>query len=1127
MLKHYEIINRMSDSEKIHLLCDIRNLSEEQYRAAGIPEIKIAYAEDFCGEDYPLPFALANSWDLSLIGKTADALIEKSMVQGVDFLRVPDPKIRINPYRRALSEDAFLSEQISKEYLKATNRAEMDACLGEFGLHKDELEFIDDEPDERLIRECIEKPYRQAVRGLNCKAILTLQDLDDTSYENVNSSLSKTASEDIGVLAVCRKASTEHTVPYLERGKLFLEGAPLVAESAVSRYKTLMKNILQGIQSEEDLAQEAEKNKVLSTEKLDEAMDRLLDFIFSVSNKKELSEAKQDEALMREAAEKSVVLLKNKEKRLPLKRECKIALIGDIAFDREDENSSFIGQCKRELTELGFQILGMERGYEMKQFRSDSLLMPAMALAEEADVVVVFLGLGENRVEKARRAKKISLPANQMALLDCLGEFKNKIVAVMPSEAPADIGVAENCSAILLTPFQTKFNARVLAETLHGTLNPSGKLACTVYSDSDALYRQYKTYRKRDGLKQGAFIGYRYYDTAKEKIAFPFGHGLGYSEFAYNDLYVQNGVAYVTIKNIGKTEGDEIVQVYAGKENSSVVRPHKELCGFARVSLKPGQKQKLQIPLTLPEIYSEEMGAYVKEGGRYQIYVGASVSDIRLSCQIWEDGIDVESDQKNIVDYIHTKSNIITDNYTLEAKITTMKRSIFNLIAGISAIAMAVILRLYCFSMALNSDFLTWFQVFLGVFGIIFFIRESVQRNALRRQEREQLTVKSEEMFEEAEKIHNYEAEIMFAEEFDITEEENSGASAEEEHIATVETEYLDYIDKDQNFENAAREFEIYARERGRKIRPEDCKKIFSALASSRLIIFTGVQNKDFQQILHLLSDYFGTSLHIEAVDESYQTGERVLFKTDAQLYSAIKTHVYLALDEARMNPQNICFAGLKDVAGKDLVHYFTSFMSYVKNPLSEAPVKVLNELNAETTYYISPNLWFALNLAEGESAVSLPDFIAENAAVITLSFGECEESDQHTPTRKFSYYQMDYLTEKTVSAYSMDEELWKRVDRLEDFVQRHAEFFIGNKLWLSLEKFAYVYLACGGNTTESLDEAVAAKLISPMMILLKEKLPSDDLNFADTVESVFGEDHAEACKKLIRSFETHRAQNN
>ena len=131
-----------------------------------------------------------------------------------------------------------------------------------------------------------------------------------------------------------------------------------------------------------------------------------------------------------------------------------------------------------------------------------------------------------------------------------------------------------------------------------------------------------------------------------------------------------------------------------------------------------------------------------------------------------------------------------------------------------------------------------------------------------------------------------------------------------------------------------------------------------------------------------------------------------------------------------------------------------------------------------------------------------------------------------HTPVHKFGYYQLDYLMEKAISSYSMPEDLWKRADRLEDFVQRYSSFSIGNKLWLSFEKFAYVYLACGGSETEAFDEAVAAKLILPMMILLDGKMTSEDKSFLETVETVFGEEHAEACRKLIRICEAHRAQN-
>lgn len=1154
MLIHYEIINRMSDSDKIHLLCDIRNLSEERYRAVGIPEIKLASAEEFCENEYPSPFALANTWDLSLMGRTAEALIKKSMTNCVDLLCMPDPKIKLNPYRKSLSEDPFLAGEFSGQYLEAAKRMKREVYLGEFGLHKDELEFVDEEPDERLIRECIEKPYRRAMAGRACKALLHLQDLNGTPYENVNSALAATASENMGVLTVCRKAGPENTVSCLEKGGLFFEGATLVAESALSRYKTLMKNIRQGIQSEEELAQEIEKNRVLSKEKLDEAMDRLLEFIFSVANQKilaesntvfmknirkdvqteehpvwkeedkNLSELSPKDALMKEATQKSVVLLKNKGRRLPLKRVKKIALIGDIAFEGETQEASLIAQCNQELTERGYKIIGMERGYEMNQFRSDGLMEPVFPLAKEADALIVFLGLGDARIDKARRAKKISIPANQMALLDSLKEYKDKIVAVMPSDFPADIGVAENCAAILLAPFGTKYSASVLADTLKGTWNPSGKLSSTLYLDSDSLYRQYVAYRKRDGLKQGTFIGYRYYDTANEEVAFPFGHGLSYSAFQYKKLTVKENVAYVTVKNIGRKAGDEIVQIYAGLETSSVVRPHKELCGFARVSLKPGKKQTLKIPLALPEVYDENTGNYVTEKGKYTIYAGASVSDIRLTCQIRQKETALESDQKQMSDYIHTKSNIHQDNYKLEAKIKMMKRSVFNLVAGLSAIAMAVILRLYCFSMAVNSDFFTVFQLFLAVFGVIFLIREAAHRNALRKREQELLVAKHEEMFQDAEEISKYEAEAMFSDAFEDSAEQSTETG--EERISEGDAEYLDLIDKEQSFESVANEFEIYARERGSKIRSEDCKKIFSAMAASRLVVFSGLKDQDFQTLIHLLSDYFETSLHIEEVNDSYLTADRVLFKTDSQLDTVVKTHVHLAVDEARMNPQNICIAGLKNVAGENLLQYFTAYMTYIRNPLSNMSVKLMNELNVETSYYISPNLWFFMNLAENEAETAIPGFIAESASVVMLSLTECEESEMHTSVHKFGYYQLDYLAEKAISSYSMPEDIWKRADRLEDFVQRYSSFSIGNKLWLSFEKFAYVYLACGGSEAEAFDEAVAAKLILPMMILLDGKLTAEEKSFLETVETVFGEEHAEACRKLIRICEAHRAQN-
>ena len=168
------------------------------------------------------------------------------------------------------------------------------------------------------------------------------------------------------------------------------------------------------------------------------------------------------------------------------------------------------------------------------------------------------------------------------------------------------------------------------------------------------------------------YVGYRYYDLAGEEQAYPFGHGLSYNKVTYSSLSVKGNTVNIELKNYGKTPTVEIAQVYLKKLDSAVLRPEKELCGFARVSLKAGETKTVEIPFTVPCVYDTERGVYVQEAGAYVVYVGASVLDIKQSKQIKLSGEALSADDKIISNYIHSRTNIFSDNYKLEAKVKAM-----------------------------------------------------------------------------------------------------------------------------------------------------------------------------------------------------------------------------------------------------------------------------------------------------------------------------------------------------------------------------------------------------------------------------------------------------------------------
>ena len=1115
MLKYEEIIKRMTDSEKIHILCDIRHLSDKSFLVKGIPNLRTDSFEALGEGEFPAPDALANSWDMPLIRKVADALAEKAARKNTDLITVPSPRPRISPFRRAISEDPFLASEIAKQYLGAAQSAQISACIGGFGLHGDELAFMDAEPDLRFLREFLVNPYQQALADKKCAALNAVCDSENEAYASVNMALADMVRDQNllfgGALPICVATTAENSVFCVARGRLFFEGSRIALETALSHCNKLKEAVRIGTATAEELEEEIAAGRAISSEMLDEATDRLLDFVFSVKRKHFRADAQADLSVGIRAVGESLVLLKNRGAILPFEKKKKICLIGDIAIEGQLGKRG-IDACGEVLKTRGHEIVGMVRGYDLNQTRNDDLKDEAVSMAEKADAIVVFLGNGEARSKRTRFDKRIALPANQMALLDGLSASRDKVIAVLPSDELWDIEVPSYCAAIIAMPWRTPYNGKVLADALIGAWNPCGKLTDTVYTKTDERYRRHCREKARGGTNVGTFLGYRRYDTEGETVDFPFGHGLSYTSFAYSGLSASTDSVSVTIKNVGARTGTEIVQVYAGKLNSDVLRPKKELVGFARVTLKPGERQALQIPIRIPEVYSVDEDRYLTESGDYEIFVGASVSDIRLSQTVTANGSTLTTDGKKLSDYIHTKSNILTDHYKLEAKVKNMKKSVFNWIAGCALIVMALVLKMYWTAMESEPRFFAWFELLLCALGVWVFIAESIHENELRKRDRALLDRANEALFENAEQIEQYDAEKIFAEEFDRAEE--LLPSEAEIHAEIGDAEFFASIDQKRDFARVTAEFETFAFERGCRMHADDVKKLFAGLASSRLIVFKGLQTQDFRTLMRLLSEYFDTALCVDSVNGSYTNSERVLFRTDNQ-GNKIKTGALMAIESAENAPQSICLAGLSDVKCADLEAWFAPYMNYINHPFGNAPVHITDGLSAESLRYIPRNLWFVLNLGEEEAFGELPADIARAAVMDTPSFAACPESEVRTQTAPFGYYQLEYLKERTSVGCHPSEALWKKVDLLEEAVSRNADFCIENKHWLGLESFAYAYMACGGKDYEAVDEAVAARLIVPMMLARKEA--GADTDMESLVEKAFGEEYGEACKKLIR----------
>ena len=1124
MLQYPNIIQQLSNSDKIQLLCDMQSLADKKYRVLGIPAVTIASVEDYCGKAFPSPVALANAWDGAIAESTAHHIFRKMADEGIDLAIIPGPKPKISPYRAALSEDPLLARTITDSYLRAATQYGISVALDNVCIEDDEIFWLDDQPDARMVQELLVNPYAQAAFAPSCKALITAAETPNEAFAVINDILADTIGRHLPenkCFRLCRSVSAQKIVAYLASGGLCFQGPSLALESALERYIHLEKKVALGTATSEELQQQLLLGQGISPRMLDEAVDRLLQFAFSVKRKPTVNTVSIDPQAAEKALLASTVLLKN-SRVLPLKKASSLCIIGDIAL-QEGNGTPLAEELTAALTARGFTVTGTARGYDLARERSDELISTATELAEQSNYVLVLLGLGKQREKLASRHNKVSIPANQQALLEQLAQQQKKIIAILPPEYCPDVVNSNHCAAMILCPLDNQHSANTLSDVLSGAKNPCGKLASTVHCNSEQLIFQHCCEKYRDKIQTGIFLGYRCYDTAALVPQFPFGHGLSYSDFAYSQLSISNGTAQFTVTNRSKRSGAEIAQVYVGKADSAVLRPKKELAGFIRIELAPGERKTLQVPIALPAVYQQASDTLVQEKGKYILYVGNSLVNTPLHQAFTAGAETLEPDGKHLSDYIRSESNILTNHFKLEAKYKTMKKSVFHYIAGAVLLLLAIVLKMYCAYTQVESLFFNLFSIALAIAGVAFLVAEAVGRNLQESRERTAIDAKVRDQFAEAgaKTVNEYSAEQMFVQEFDRVEEQVNHTP--ENAIEGVDADLLAYVDKDLTWQTAQEEFTVFANERGCRFSQETVQDLFASLATSRLLIVRNMDSEQFRKFMLVLTSYFETATYIDRVDASYVRGENLLFNTDAQ-ENRRKTNALLAMETAQNNKHQVHFAALDQVIPENLPLYFSAYMAYVKNPLASHQITAANEYGTEASYHLPQNLWFVLNLASGKTSNHLPGFVCEAAVVNQFPFENCASQGQQTFVRKFSYHQLEFLAEKAVAAHNIPEEQWRKVDRLEKFVSSHTPFAIHNKTWLYLETYAYVSLACQGALTRSFDRAVCAKLMSQIIGAIQGKLTEEDRSLEENVDQILGEEWCESCKKLIRECSTKRS---
>ena len=523
----------------------------------------------------------------------------------------------------------------------------LSACAKHFAVNSQELQRMtsDSVLDERTLRELYLTNFEIAVKEGKPKAIMTAYNKVNGTYANENAHLYDILRREWdfdGMVVTDWGGGNDFTEGIRNGSNLQMPGCGF--DSA----RELIRALKEGRITEQEI-----------DERVDELLTAALTFPKHSAEEKHTLEG-QKESLYQEhhrlagrAAEESMVLLKNEENILPLKAGTRVALIGDFAFSPRYQgagsscvNAILVETAAEEIRKTELVLAGAERGYLRSGKVDKKRETCALKLAGEADVVLFFLGLGEQEETEGTDRKSINIPQNQLSLLHKIARVNPAVVAVLSTGSVVGTWWKKDCRAILHTGLSGEAGAGAVMKILTGAVNPSGKLTESwIWSYEDTP--SYPCYPAKDRTleyREGIFTGYRYFEKNQIPVSFPFGFGLSYTTFAYRDLQVADKGISLKVKNTGTVDGSEIVQMYVALPESKVSRPEKELKGFVKLHLKAGEEKEVRIPFDDKtfRFFNERSGSWEQEEGTYQILAGSSSQDIRLTGEISLPGLQVK-----------------------------------------------------------------------------------------------------------------------------------------------------------------------------------------------------------------------------------------------------------------------------------------------------------------------------------------------------------------------------------------------------------------------------------------------------------------------------------------------------
>lgn len=661
MLKHKDLISQMTLKEKASLCSGKDFWHLKSIERLGLPEImvcdgphglrkqnaenkKVGIGNSYPATCFPTAVTTACSWDRDLIYKMGQALAEECLQHGVSVLLGPGVNMKRSPLCgrnfEYFSEDPELAGEMGAAFIAGVQSKGIGTSLKHFAGNSQEMKRMTSNSiiDERALREIYLRAFEKAVKKSQPWTVMNAYNLLNGTYCSENDRLqNKVLRDEWGFkgAVVSDWGAVNDRVAGLNAGN----DLEMPSSGGVNDAKIV----------------EAVKCGVIDETTLDERVDKLIDIILKgAANKKPgyKFDVRAHNLLSRQIAEQSMVLLKNDGNILPLKRvEGEyVAVIGAFAENPRYQgagssiiNPTMIDSGRRAFNNSPISVKFAD-GYDRsgKRKNEDAYITEACNLAKNASKAVVFIGLTDDYESEGFDRSTMKLPDGHNRLVEAVSRVNDNVIVVLEGGSPVEMPWADDVKAILNAYLGGQSVAPAIVDVLTGKANPCGKLAETYpicLKDTPTSFR-YPDSKEDVQYRESIFIGYRYYDKVERNVRFPFGFGLSYTSFEYSDIKLkkknltkgEGAKVTFTIKNTGDVAGSEIAQVYVAKPESKIFRAPKELKGFVKIHLEPGEEKKVTVELDdrAFAFWNTATEDWCVESGEYKILVGASSRDIRL-----------------------------------------------------------------------------------------------------------------------------------------------------------------------------------------------------------------------------------------------------------------------------------------------------------------------------------------------------------------------------------------------------------------------------------------------------------------------------------------------------------------